>query len=60
LAHDLSELDASIADNPRQREALIKLRAVANERQDLLRETIERHRAGDSASILCSRDAARP
>jgi signal transduction histidine kinase len=50
LGSDLDALDRLIADNPPQAAAARRLRALAVEREDILRQTITQYRNGDRAA----------
>ncbi|MEO8115884.1 MAG: CHASE3 domain-containing protein, partial [Phenylobacterium sp.] len=52
LAGDLDALEAAISDNPRQRGALVRLRTLANARQDVMRESLTLYRRGDAEGAL--------
>jgi len=49
---ELAELANAIDDNPHQRDRMARLRVLADERDNLLRETISLYRGGDTASAI--------
>lgn len=52
LGREFIALDAAIADNPDQLARAKTLNAVSNQRQDILRATIERYRLGDARGAI--------
>ena len=52
LGREFVALDAAIADNPEQLARAKTLNAVSNQRQDILRATIERYRLGDARGAI--------
>ncbi|WP_242098710.1 CHASE3 domain-containing protein [Sphingomonas sp. CROZ-RG-20F-R02-07] len=52
LGVEFSGLAHAVADNPSQGERLVRLRAMTNRRQDLMRVTIEAYRNGNPAHAL--------
>ena len=52
---DLSSLEASVSDNPRQIANVARLRAIADARQDVLREVLTRFRNGETLKVLTPR-----